>query len=87
MFTPRRPLLAGRLNRQESRHAKSGLRRTGTRIHFGRSEGCCRHRFLRTFAYGTDASFYRLDPQIVVIVESETQILGVLRLSRLYSRP
>jgi len=42
---------------------------------------------LRTFAYGTDASFYRLDPQIVVIVESETQILGVLRLSRLYSAP
>ena len=28
---------------------------------------------LRTLAYGTDASFYRLVPKIVAIVESEDQ--------------
>ncbi len=41
---------------------------------------------LRAFAYGTDASFYRLNPQIVVIVESEAEVIGVLRLCRLYAR-
>jgi D-lactate dehydrogenase len=33
---------------------------------------------LRTVSYGTDASFYRLVPQIVVIVESEAELIGVM---------
>ena len=33
---------------------------------------------LRTLSYGTDASFYRLVPQIVVIVESEAELIGVM---------
>ncbi|UTW14133.1 FAD-binding and (Fe-S)-binding domain-containing protein [Marinobacterium rhizophilum] len=36
---------------------------------------------LRTLAYGTDASFYRLVPQIVVRVESEQEIIQLLRLA------
>jgi D-lactate dehydrogenase len=36
---------------------------------------------LRTLAYGTDASFYRLLPQIVVRVESEQEIIQLLRLA------
>ena len=34
---------------------------------------------LRTLAYGTDASFYRLIPKIVVVVESEADVQEVLR--------
>lgn len=33
---------------------------------------------LRTFAYGTDASFYRLNPKLVVKVHSEEDIRRVL---------
>lgn len=33
---------------------------------------------LRTLSYGTDASFYRLVPQIIVIVESEAELIGVM---------
>lgn len=33
---------------------------------------------LRTLSYGTDASFYRLVPRIVVTVESEAEVIGVL---------
>lgn len=33
---------------------------------------------LRTLCYGTDASFYRLVPQIVVTVESEAEVIGVM---------
>ncbi len=33
---------------------------------------------LRTLCYGTDASFYRLIPQLVVTVESEAEVIGVL---------
>jgi D-lactate dehydrogenase len=33
---------------------------------------------LRRLAYGTDASFYRLVPEVVVVVESETEVLRVL---------
>jgi D-lactate dehydrogenase len=33
---------------------------------------------LRTLSYGTDASFYRLVPQIVVIVESEAELIRVM---------
>jgi D-lactate dehydrogenase len=36
---------------------------------------------LRTLAYGTDASFYRLVPQIVVRVESEQEIIQLIRLA------
>jgi D-lactate dehydrogenase len=36
---------------------------------------------LRTLAYGTDASFYRLLPQIVVRVESEQEITRLIRLA------
>ena len=33
---------------------------------------------LRTLCYGTDASFYRLVPEIVVTVEGEDEVIGVL---------
>ena len=33
---------------------------------------------LRTLSYGTDASFYRLIPQIIVTVESESEVIDVL---------
>ncbi len=35
---------------------------------------------LRTLAWGTDASFYRLVPKIVVVVESEAEVVRVLAL-------
>jgi D-lactate dehydrogenase len=34
---------------------------------------------LRTLAYGTDASFYRLTPKVIVKVENETEALAVLQ--------
>ena len=37
---------------------------------------------VRTFAYGTDASFYRLTPQAVVKVHSEQEVVDVLDVSR-----
>ena len=50
-----------------------------------------RHRLvrdpLRRLAYGTDASFYRLVPQLVVIVESETEVQALLHLCRRFSLP
>ena len=42
---------------------------------------------LRTLAYGTDASFYRLIPQIVVIVETEAEVATLLRLCRQHETP
>ncbi|MGY8627617.1 FAD-binding and (Fe-S)-binding domain-containing protein [Chromobacterium violaceum] len=39
---------------------------------------------LSTLAYGTDASFYRLRPQIVARVESEDEVAELLRLARLH---
>jgi D-lactate dehydrogenase len=36
---------------------------------------------LRTLAYGTDASFYRLVPQIVVLARSEAEVATLLRLA------
>ena len=33
---------------------------------------------LRRLAYGTDASFYRLIPQVVVVIENEEQARSVL---------
>ncbi len=37
---------------------------------------------LRTLAYGTDASFYRLIPQLVVRVETPDEVAQILRLAR-----
>ena len=37
---------------------------------------------LRTLAYGTDASFYRLTPKVIVKVEDENETLAVLRACR-----
>jgi len=37
---------------------------------------------LSTLAFGTDASFYRLIPQLVVRVEAEREVVGVLQLAR-----
>ncbi len=37
---------------------------------------------LRTLAYGTDASFYRLIPKIVAIVNDEDELIGTLRATR-----
>lgn len=42
---------------------------------------------LRTLAYGTDASFYRLIPQVVAIVDSEAELQELLRLARMYGTP
>lgn len=42
---------------------------------------------LRTLSYGTDASFYRLTPRIVVVAESEEQVRGVLALCRAKNAP
>lgn len=40
-----------------------------------------------TLAYGTDASFYRLIPKLVVRVESESEVVELLRLARTHSVP
>lgn len=40
------------------------------------------HDELRTLAYGTDASFYRLIPKLVVVVDNEDEVLHVLRETR-----
>ena len=37
---------------------------------------------LRRLAYGTDASFYRLMPQVVVVAESEAEVRAVLAICR-----
>ncbi len=42
---------------------------------------------LRTLAYGTDASFYRLTPKIVVIVESENEVQEVLQQCKAWGTP
>lgn len=42
---------------------------------------------LRTLCYGTDASFYRLIPQIVVIVENEQDVQFLLARCRTYNTP
>lgn len=42
---------------------------------------------LRTLAYGTDASFYRLIPEIVVIVETEAEVATLLQLCRQHGTP
>ncbi len=42
---------------------------------------------LRRLAYGTDASFYRLIPEVVVIVDSEAEIQALLALARDLGKP
>jgi D-lactate dehydrogenase len=42
---------------------------------------------LRTLAYGTDASFYRLIPKVVVKVESEEEVCAVLSHARAFRSP
>ncbi|MEG3640804.1 FAD-binding and (Fe-S)-binding domain-containing protein [Magnetococcus sp. PR-3] len=42
---------------------------------------------LRTLAYGTDASFYRLIPKLVVWVESEQEVLRLLEACRQHHAP
>jgi len=47
-------------------------------------EGRLIHDPLRTLAYGTDASLYRLIPKLVVQVESEEEIRRILPLAQRY---
>ena len=42
---------------------------------------------LRRLAYGTDASFYRLIPQVIAIVENEDEVRSVLATARAHGRP
>ncbi|MGZ9033684.1 MAG: FAD-binding and (Fe-S)-binding domain-containing protein, partial [Rhodospirillales bacterium] len=42
---------------------------------------------LRKLAYGTDASFYRLIPQIVVVVEDEGEMEALLHQCRMFGTP
>ncbi|KAK9818314.1 hypothetical protein WJX72_010431 [[Myrmecia] bisecta] len=42
---------------------------------------------VRTFAYGTDASFYRLNPKMVVKVHSEEEISRILPIARKHGVP
>ena len=42
---------------------------------------------LRKLAYGTDASFYRLVPQLVVVVESEAEVRRLLAACRKHGTP
>ena len=37
---------------------------------------------LRLLAYGSDASFYRLTPEVIAIVESENELKSVLTAAR-----
>jgi D-lactate dehydrogenase len=41
---------------------------------------------LRRLAYGTDASFYRMTPEVVAVVESEADVAAVLRAANLHGR-
>jgi D-lactate dehydrogenase len=42
---------------------------------------------LRLLAYGTDASFYRMIPQVVAVVESEQEVQSLLQAARAHRRP
>ncbi len=42
---------------------------------------------LRRLAYGTDASFYRLLPEVVVVVDTEAEVQEVLALCRRHGKP
>jgi D-lactate dehydrogenase len=45
------------------------------------------HDELRRLAYGTDASFYRMVPEVVAIVENEDEVRAVLQSARAHGRP
>ena len=42
---------------------------------------------LRLLAYGTDASFYRLTPEVVAVVESEQEVQTLLQAARAHDKP
>ena len=42
---------------------------------------------LRTLAYGTDASFYRLTPKIVAVAEDEIEVAAFIKLCRAFDAP
>jgi D-lactate dehydrogenase len=42
---------------------------------------------LRRLAYGTDASFYRLIPEVVAVVESEEEVQALLQAARAHGHP
>jgi D-lactate dehydrogenase len=42
---------------------------------------------LRRLAYGTDASFYRLTPEVVAVLESEQEVQALLQVTRALGRP
>ena len=42
---------------------------------------------LRTLAWGTDASFYRLTPQVVVRVHDEAEVAAIMRVASKYGLP
>lgn len=41
---------------------------------------------LRRLAYGTDASFYRMTPEVVAVVESEDEVQALLQAAQAYGR-
>ena len=41
---------------------------------------------LRRLAYGTDASFYRLIPEVIVIIENEPEMQALLSVVRAHRR-
>jgi D-lactate dehydrogenase len=42
---------------------------------------------LRRLAYGTDASFYRMTPEVIVVVESESEVQALLQVAVSLGRP
>ena len=42
---------------------------------------------LRRLAYGTDASFYRLTPEVVAVIESEDEVRALLQTARSHGKP
>jgi D-lactate dehydrogenase len=42
---------------------------------------------LRRLAYGSDASFYRMVPEVVAVVENEQEVQSLLRVARQHGRP
>ena len=42
---------------------------------------------LRLLAYGTDASFYRLTPEVIAVVETENELKSVLSAAKANKRP
>jgi D-lactate dehydrogenase len=42
---------------------------------------------LRRLAYGTDASFYRMVPEVVAVVETEQEVQALLQVARAHARP